>query len=286
MAISLGANSNLIKIGDQVNKASNSLNRTFQRLSSGQRIVGPGDDAAGLAIADSLRLTTRLAQVAIRNANDGVSAVSIADGAMAEIQSILQRQSELAQQAANGLYTAAQRSVLASEFTTLASEVERIAVTAEFNGVALLSGASSMTLQIGFDSLSTSQLTIQNVQATLQALNLAAAGTSALTYSLSGATVTESQSAARNALTATLAALDSLSAKRGTLGTAESRLSAQLATLAVKRENYIAAESRIRDADVAEEAANLTRFMILQQAGISILAQANQSQRVALSLLQ
>jgi flagellin len=286
MAISLGVNSNLIRIGQQVNKATGSLDKAFLRLSSGQRIVKPGDDAAGLAIADSLRVTTRIAQVAIRNANDGISAVSIADGAMAEIQSILQRQSELAEQAANGLYTEAQRSVLANEFATLASEVERIAVTTEFNGVTLLSGSSSVTLQIGFDTASTSQLTINNVQATLQALNLAASGSSAPTYSLSGTSTELAQSAARNALTATLSALDSLTTKRGSLGTVESRLNAQLATLSVARENYLAAESRIRDVDVAEEAANLTRFSILQQIGTSILAQANQSQRVALSLLQ
>jgi flagellin len=286
MAISLGVNSNLIRIGQQVNKANNSLDKAFQRLSSGQRIVRPGDDAAGLAIADSLKVTTRIAQVAIRNANDGISALSIADGAMAEIQSILQRQSELAQQAANGLYTDAQRSVLANEFTTLASEAERIALSTEFNGVDLLSGSPSVTLEIGIGNDANSRITIQNTQATLQALNLASSGSSAPSYSLSGATALEAQSAARVALTATLAALDSLSAKRGSLGSIESRLNSQLANLSVARENYIAAESRIRDVDVAEEAANLTRFSILQQVGASILAQANQSQRVALSLLQ
>lgn len=286
MAISLGVNSNLIRIGQQVNKASNSLDKAFQRLSSGQRIVRPGDDAAGLAIADSLRVTTRIAQVAIRNANDGISALSIADGAMSEIQSILQRQSELAQQAANGLYTDAQRSVLANEFATLSSEVERIALSTEFNGVDLLSGTPSVTLEIGVGNDANSRITIQNTQATLQALNLASSGSSAPSYSLSGATAIEAQSAARVALTATLAALDSLSAKRGSLGSIESRLNSQLANLSVARENYLAAESRIRDVDVAEEAAALTRFSILQQVGASILAQANQSQRVALSLLQ
>ena len=286
MSISLGVNAGLIRIGRQLDKASDGMNNSFVRLSSGQRINKPGDDAAGLAIADSLRLTTRLAQIAVRNANDGVSAVSIADNALSQIQSILQRQSELAIQAANGSYTSAQRSVLANEFTTLASEVERIAVTTEFNGVTLLSGASAVTLQVGVDTLSTSQLTIQNVQATLQALNLATAGSSVMMYSLSGTTTSDAQLAARTALDATRAALDSLSSKRGALGALESRLNTQIANLSVSRENYVAAEARIRDVDVAEEAAALTRYSILQQVGASMLAQANQSSRIALALLQ
>jgi flagellin len=225
-------------------------------------------------------------QVAIRNANDGISAVSIADNALGQIQQVLQRQSELATQAANGFFTTAQRSVIQDEFNSLSSEVERIATATEFNGVRLLSGSSAITLQVGIDTTSVSQMTIQNVAGTLQALNLASTGSSGMVYSLSGTTTAAAQSAARLALTAVNTALESLSTKRGSLGVLESRLNTQINNLTVARENTVAAEGRIRDLDVAEEAAALTRESILQQVGASIYGQANQSPRIALALLQ
>jgi flagellin len=255
-------------------------------LSSGQRINKAGDDAAGLAVADSLANSSRLMQVALRNANDGISAVAVADNALAEIQNVLQRQAELAQQAANGFFTAAQRSVLQLEFNDLASEVERIAVGTSFNGVALLSGGAALVLQVGIDTTSLSQLTVNAVQGTLQQLGLAASGSSALSYSVSGTTTDAAQSAAREALTAVSNALTSVSQRRGSLGVLEARLQTTISNLAVARENIVAAEGRIRDLDVAEEAANLTRLSILQQLGTSISAQANQAPRIALSLLQ
>jgi len=286
MPVTVGVNAGLLRVAREVNTASGNLNNSFTKLSSGQRINKAADDAAGLAVADSLRLTTRVAQVAIRNANDGISAVAIADNALAQIQQVLQRQSELATQAANGFFTTSQRSVIQDEFNNLASEVERIANTTTFNGVQLLSGSAEITLQVGIDTTSLSQLTIANAQGTLQALNLAATGTSAMTYSLSGDSTAEAQSSARQALTAVTAALGSLSTKRGSLGVLETRLNTQINSLSVARENTIAAEGRIRDLDVAEEAATLTRNSILQQVGASIYAQANQSPRIALSLLQ
>lgn len=286
MPVTVGVNSGLLRVAREVNTAAGNLNSSFTKLSSGQRINKAADDAAGLAVADSLRLTTRIAQVAIRNANDGISAVAIADNALGQIQQVLQRQSELATQAANGFFTTSQRSVIQDEFNNLASEVERIANTTTFNGVQLLSGSSEITLQVGIDTSSLSQLTIANTQGTLQALNLAATGSSAMTYSLSGTSTAEAQSSARAALTAVTSALSSLSTKRGSLGVLESRLNTQINNLSVARENTIAAEGRIRDLDVADEAANLTRNSILQQVGASIYAQANQSPRIALALLQ
>jgi flagellin len=286
MPVTVGVNAGLLRVAREVNTAAGNLNSSFTKLSSGQRINKAADDAAGLAVADSLRLTTRIAQVAIRNANDGISAVAIADNALGQIQQVLQRQSELATQAANGFFTTSQRSVIQDEFNNLASEVERIANTTTFNGVQLLSGSSEITLQVGIDTSSLSQLTIANTQGTLQALNLAATGSSAMTYSLSGTSTAEAQSSARAALTAVTSALSSLSTKRGSLGVLESRLNTQINNLSVARENTIAAEGRIRDLDVADEAANLTRNSILQQVGASIYAQANQSPRIALALLQ
>jgi flagellin len=286
MGISLGVNAGLLRVNRQLDKTTQRLGDSFARLSSGQRINKAGDDAAGLAVADSLAVSSRLMQVALRNANDGISAVSVADNALAEIQNILQRQAELAQQAANGFFTTAQRSVLQSEFNDLGSEIERIAVATAYNGVALLSGGAALVLQVGIDTTSISQLTVNAVQGTLQQLGLAATGTSALVYSLSGTTTVLAQSAARDALTAVNNAITSVSQRRGTLGVLETRLQTTISNLAVARENITAAEGRIRDLDVAEEAANLTRLSILQQVGSSIAAQANQAPRIALSLLQ
>jgi flagellin len=286
MAVTVGVNAGILRVAREVSASSEELNKSFVRLSSGQRITKASDDAAGLAVAESLRVNTRIAAVALRNANDGISAVSIADNALGQISSILQRQSELATQAANGTFSTTQRSVIAAEFENLASEVERIATVTAFNGVQLISGTGQVTLQVGLDTTSVSQLTIQNAAGTLQALGLAATGSSALTYSLSGTSTPFSQSAAREALAAVTAAIDTLSSRRGTLGVLETRLNTTINSLAVQRENQSAAETRIRDLDVAEEAATLTRQTILQQVGASVYGQANQSPRIALALLQ
>jgi flagellin len=286
MAVTVGQNAGILKLSRQLGQTSERISNSFVRLSSGQRIAKSSDDSSGLAVADSLQLSARLASIAIRNANDGISSVTIADNAMKEIQSILQRQSELAQQASNGTFSLAQRSVIQTEFTALGSEVERIAAGTNFNGISLLSGSGAIVFQVGIDTGSLSQLSIENVQGTLQQLGLASTGSSALTYSLSGSTVTAAQSASRSALVAVNDALTSLSIKRGTLGAIETRLQATVNNLSVARENFTAAEGRIRDLDVAQEAANLTRLSILQQAGSAIFAQANQSTALALQLLK
>ncbi len=285
MAITIGNNIASLQAQRRLADATGRLSETFERLSSGQRINKASDDAAGLAIADSLRADQRIASVAIRNANDGISVVAIADGALAQISGVLTRLAELAEQSANGVFSTQQRSALQNEFTALSSEVERIATTTTFNGVNLLSGGASITLQVGFNSGSTSRIQITNVQGTLQSLGLASSGSSALTYSISGASIEAGQSASRAALDAVNGAIGSLSQTRGNLGAAESRLRVAINNLSVARENFAAAESRIRDVDVASEAAELTRLSILQQAGAAVLAQANQQPALALSLL-
>jgi flagellin len=199
---------------------------------------------------------------------------------------VLSRLAELSQQSANGVFSVVQRSALSNEFVALSSEIERIAVTTEFNGVRLLSGSSAVVLQVGFNSTSVSQISYTGVQGTLAALGLAQANSSALTFSLNGATLVDGQSASRLALDAVNTAIQSLASTRGTLGAAQSRLEVAINNLSVARENFAAAESRIRDVDVASEAAELTRLGILQQAGASILAQANQQPSLALSLLR
>ena len=285
MGITLGANVSALQAQRRLNIATQAIGKTYERLSSGQRINNASDDAAGLGIADSLRAQTRIATVAIRNANDGISTISIADAALGEIGSVLTRLAELAQQSANGVFSTTQRSALSNEFTALGSEIERIAVTTEFNGVRLLSAPTATNYQVGFNGGANSYITVNGVAGTLQNLGLANIGSSSLTFSLNGVTADVGLTASRLALDAVNGAIQSLANTRGTLGAAQSRLEVSINSIAAARENFAAAESRIRDVDVAAEAAELTRLSVLQQASTAILAQANQQPGLALRLL-
>ena len=285
MAINIRTNLPALVGQRNVSASTDRLNQSYQRLASGLRINKASDDAAGLSIAENLRSESTLATVAIRNANDAISVISIADQAIGQVSSILNRLSELAQQSASGVYDTTQRSALQNEFTALTSEIERIAVTTQFNGIDLLSNGQNITFQVGFDGSSLSQLSYAGVNATLQAMGLAAAGSSAASFSISGTTIEAAQSASRLALGAISDAIQSVNRNRGTLGALESRLNTSINNLQVARENFKAAESQIRDLDVAIEAAELTRVNILQQAGAAVLAQANQQPSIALQLL-
>ena len=284
MSITIGSNISSLKAQRQLTKSTSSLSSAYSQLSSGMRINKASDDAAGLAIADSLKADQKIASVAIRNANDGISSIAIADGALSQVSDVLTRLAELAEQSANGVYSTDQRSALQNEFSALGSEIQRIALTTEFNGVKLLSGGAGITLQVGFDSNADSQIAIRNVTGTLASLGIGDAS-GAMTYSISGATIEAGQSASRAALDAVNNAIGSLAATRGNLGAVESRLTVTINNLEVAKENFASAESQIRDVDVASEAAELTRLNILQQAGASVLAQANQQPGIALSLL-
>lgn len=285
MAITIGSNVTSLRAQRTLSVSTKELSGVYQKLSSGSRINKACDDAAGLAIADSLKAEQSIASVAIRNANDGISTIAIADAALGEIGNVLTRLAELAEQSANGVYNTTQRSAIDAEFAALGSEIERIAETTMFNGVKILDGKNGTTLQVGFDSASTSQISFTSVSGKLSQLGLASEGSSALSYSLNGVSTEAGQSASRLALDAVNAAIQSLAATRGTLGAVESRLNVAINNLTVARENFASAESQIRDTDVASEAAELTRLNILQQAGTSILAQANQQPQMALSLI-
>jgi flagellin len=285
MPITINTNTSALNAQRQLGASTSKLRQVYESLSSGLRITRASVDAAGLAIADTLRADQRIATVAIRNANDGISLISIADGALNEVGNILTRMAELSEQSANGTLSTTQRSALDLEFKQLGSEIERIATVTEFNNTKLLSGAGSIALQVGFNSASTSQIQFTATTGTLAALGLAGAGSSQLTFSLNAATGATGQAAALSALDAVKGAIGSLTSSRGTLGSIESRLNASINNLQVTRENYAAAESQIRDVDVASAAAELTRLNILQQAGAAVLAQANQQPSLALSLL-
>jgi len=285
MAINIRTNLPALSAQRNLEASSNRLNTSYQRLSSGLRINKASDDAAGLAIAENLKAGASTATVAMRNANDGISVITIADQAVGQIANVLNRMAELATQSSNGVVDNTQRSALQNEFTALSSEIERIAVTTKFNGLALLDGAKDITFQVGFDGASTSQLTYGSVDVRLAGMGLAQTGSSSSTFSIVGNTEGDAQVSARSALDAIQVALTSVNQKRGNLGALESRLEVTINNLQVARENFKAAESRIRDVDVATEAAELTRLNILQQAGAAVLAQANQVPQLALQLL-
>lgn len=286
MSISIASNIPALKAAGSVNRTTNELNQVYERLSSGLRINKASDDPAGLALADALRTDTKVATVAIRNANDGISMISIADDALSEVNNVLTRMYELAVQSSNGIYTNTQRSALSSEFLALGSEIERISKTTEFNDIKLLSNSSNITLQVGFDSTTNSQISIGSVLATLASLNLSSSGNGKLTYSIIDTTTTGAAAAASTALSAVSAAIGSLSIARGVLGAAESRLNSAVNTLTMTREHLAAAESRIRDIDVAEETARLVSLQVKQQAAQAVLAQANQQPGTVLTLLR
>lgn len=287
MGLNIANNIESLNAQRNLNSTSDRLRTAYSRLSSGLRITKASDDAAGLAIADSLRADSRISAVAVRNANDAVSMISITDGAMAEVTNILTRMAELAEQSANGVYSSSQRSALNQEFQALGSEIQRISQTTKFNGIALLSNTGSVVFQIGFDGSSTSRISYSGVQATLSALGLSRGTSTSMVYSITGSGTTAAQQVlARSALDAVNAAIASLARNRGTVGAAESRLQSTINNLQVARENFTAAESRIRDVDVAAEAAELTRLNVLQQAATAVLGQANQQPALALQLLQ
>lgn len=282
--ITLGTNISVLRAQRQLSLITNQIGRIYERLSTGQRINRASDDPAGLAIADSLRAQQKIASVAIRNANDGISSVAIADSALDSISLILTRMNELAQQAANGVYSVTQRSALAVEFNALALEIDRITNTTEFNNINLLQGGG-FSLQIGTTGGALSRLDVSGIDSSLAGLGLGDAdGT--LIYSIAGGTALESQSAARLALDAVNSAVGSISIMRGTLGAIESRLNVALNHLHAYREQVTIAESRIRDADIAQEAAELVRLQILQQLTASVLAQASRQAQIVLKLLE
>ena len=284
MSLSIASNPDSVNAQTNLRKTTDQLSDTFERLSSGLRINKASDDPAGLIVADKLRTDAATMTVALRNSNDGLSLAYTADAALGEVQNILTRMSELANQSANSVYTTDQRSALELEFVALGSEVERIAKTTTFNGIKLLSASSDIVVQAGIDGSDNSQITIRGVLATLNSLALAG-GSGALGYTLNGTTSDNAVTASRLAISALDAAQSTLSTQRGYVGAAESRLAKAVDYLGVVRDNFVAAESRIRDADIAEEVANMVRLQVLQQSGVAVLAQANQNPETVLKLL-
>jgi flagellin len=272
----LRVNTNVTSINAQRNLASVSdrLGSNFRRLSTGLRISTAADDAAGLAISERLRSQVRSLEQAKRNANDGISFVQTAEGALNEVSSILTRLRELAVQSSNGSVSNQDKETLDEEFQSLINEINRIGRSTEFNGIKLLDGSSSsISFQVGFGTTTG----IDTIAVSLSAALSTTLSLNSLDIGSGGATTT--------AITNIDSAINTISSLRGSLGAIQNRLGSTINNLAIQVENLSSAESRIRDVDVAYETAQLTRNSILQQASISVLAQANAQPQSALTLL-
>jgi flagellin len=273
----LSVNTNVASLNAQRNlsKTQVSLNQSLQRLSSGLRINSAADDAAGLAISEGMKAQIKSMNQAIRNANDGVSLVQTAEGALNEVSNILGRMRELTTQAATGTVDSTQRSYIASEFGQLAAEITRIASATNFNGIKLTgTTAGVVNIQVG-----TGACAFDTIAISLTAMDAA-------TLSVDSAFSTGGTTEAQSMLSTIDAAISTVSAQRAKLGASQNRFQSVITNLQVASENTSAAQSRIADADIASETAAMTRANILTQAGTAILAQANQAPQAALKLLQ
>ncbi|MFO0778689.1 MAG: flagellin [Nitrospira sp.] len=274
--MALIVNNNPASIAAQRNLDINtlSLNRSVERLSSGLRITRAADDAAGLGLSESLRAQIRSINQATRNASDGISLTQIADGAAATIGSLLARLRELSSQSASGTVGNTERSYIDQEFIALRSEIDRIAQVTEFNGQALTSGSSiSFSIAIGFRSGTGNTLSLNLNDITTTSLGLSSVNVS------TSANATSALANVDNAISA-------IATARAEYGSIQNRFEATIANLQVTSENLTAAESRIRDADIALETSVFTKNQILVQAGIATLAQANTLPQQALALLR
>src|SRR3954467_8005290 len=270
-AMSLRVNTNTAAFNAYRNLSAtdSAMGKSLEKLSSGLRINRAGDDASGLVISENLRSQIGGLKQAVRNAQDGISVVQTAEGALTEVHAMLQRMRDLAVQAANtGSNGATAIAAAQAEVNQLVSAIDDIAGRTVFNGTLLLSGSASLTFQVGANSGEQLSLTLSGMGASALAINGLSLGN------------------ASAAITALDAAVDRVSSQRGVFGAAQNRLEHSIANLSVTQENLAASESRIRDTDMAKEMTEFSRSQILMQAGTAMLAQANSAPQQVLSLLK
>ena len=254
------------------------MEQSMERLSSGKRINSAMDDAAGLTIAHSLDAKVSSLNMAARNANDGISLINLAEGALDEVTTMLIRMRELAIQSINGTYASADRTNLNSEYQALASEITRISDNTFFNGISVIGASANVTFQVGHSSTDTIALVTKDMAASAIGSTVALVSTN-----IAAVSATNGSTGALGVIDAAIADVDNY---RATLGATANRLEHSANNLYTRIENQMAAKSRIEDADYAVEAANLARAQVLQQAGTAMLAQANASTQNVLSLLK
>jgi flagellin len=275
MALRINTNPVSLRAQQNLAKAQGALTSNVERLSSGLRINRAGDDAAGSSISSKLSSDVRGLKQASRNTNDAISVIQTAEGAMNEINGLLTRMRELAVQSSNGgTMTSSERAYIDQEFQLLESEINRIVNVTEFNGQKLIDGnmSSGVNFQVGMNNTANDRIILSVADSDSTALGL-------------NDDVLTSQTGAQAAINALDTAIQSVATSRGTLGTTQNRLTVTLTNLANMHENLSAANSRIKDVDVASESASMTRNQILQQAGVAVLAQANSLPQSALSLI-
>ena len=275
MALSIQTNVASLSAQKNLSDSQKSLSTSFNRLSSGLRINSAKDDAAGMALSESMRMQIRSYNVTERNANDGISMSQTAEGALGEVSNVLGRLRELATQGANGSISSSDRGYLQTEFTSLQSEISRILTSTKFNGTQLLgTNASALKFQVGINNT-----TADRISLTFGGISLASMV--ANTTKVSG-----SAGNSQSALGVIDSALTKVSTARARFGAAMNRFDVTTSNIQTARLNLSAAASRIRDVDIAEETAALSRNQVLATAGVSVLAQANASPQLALGLLR
>ncbi|MDD2990040.1 MAG: flagellin [Zoogloea sp.] len=274
MAATINTNAMSLNAQRNLSTSQASLATSVQRLSSGLRVNSAKDDAAGLAIADRMNSQAKGFDVAIRNANDGISMAQTAESAMQAVTDNLQRMRELAVQAANGTYSSGDQANLDTEFQQLQQEIQRVIGGTTFNGQNVLSQSGAVTFQVGAGTATTDTITVQGSAVSLTGVSAAVTGS---VTSVSGATA---------AIASIDTQLNNLNTARATWGAVQNRFTSVVQTLQVASENANASRGRIMDADFAKETANMTRGQILQQAGTAMVAQANSMPNNVLSLLR
>jgi len=283
MALTVNTNTTSLNVQKNLNRASDALSTSMQRLSSGLKINSAKDDAAGLQIATRMTSQIRGGTQAIQNANDGISVAQTAEGALQASTDILQRMRELAVKARNGTNGTADQTATNSEFAQMSDELTRISASTNLNGKNLLDGSAGVvTLQVGANTGSANHIDLTltgKFDATSLSVNSGA-------VALTGASPSAAAVAIDNAITAIDAAIATINSTRADLGASQNRLTSTISNLQNITENTTAAQGRVQDTDFAAETANLTKQQTLQQASTAVLAQANQLPSAVLKLLQ
>ena len=277
MAMVVNSNLSSLNALNNLNRTNKSLSDTFGRISSGLRINKAADDAAGLAVAENLDAGVRSLGMAKRNANDGIAVIQVAESATNEVANVLKRMRELAVQSSSETLESTERAYIQTEYTQLHSEIDRIADVTEFNGISLTNAANTtLSVQVGMYNTTDDRVSV-NLG------DLSTTGTSGLglTASISLGSVVSAQAA----IDQLDSALNTVNDYRSTYGAVQNRLESAIRSLDTYSENLKAAESQIRDADFAQEAAEMSKQQIMQQAGTAILAQANSINQGAVRLI-
>lgn len=287
MGMQINTNVSALNAYRNLSNTQNDLSKSLEKLSSGLRINRAADDAAGLAISEGLRSQVNGLNVAARNAQDGISVIQTAEGALTEVHSILQRMRDLAVQAGNDSNNEKSREAIQGEVTQLAEELGRISSATNFNGINLMDGAS-LNFQVGADGTASSTISVKVADlasTAMAAVVTVADGTTSLDLT-DETTIGDGATPGSGAISLLDAAITDISAQRATLGASQNRFESTINSLNVSSENLAAAESRIRDTDMASEMVKYTAANILSQAGTAMLAQANQSTQGVLQLLR